>query len=500
MKKIKIFPLMLLICLVLGCAAPAGLALEDPVLAAEAVILADLDTGEIIYSKNMEQSRSPASLTKIMTVMLAFEAVENGQCSMDDIVTAGADCRSGMGDDSSTAGIMPGEQMSFRNLIYCALIQSANEACNIIATYLTGNVSSFVDLMNQKAVELGCYNTHFVDPNGLSSENRTTAYDLYLISREAVRHREFMAICNTAYYEVPPTNMADTRTMNNSNALISSGSVYGSGYIYEGASGVKTGYTRAAGYCLISTAERSGINAIAVVLGCGGLLNTGDEEFYNFVSTIDLYDWLFENFSHRTLLSSGEFFEKVQIELAQGDGSAILHPTRDVVALLPNDLPAESVSTRVKIYEDKLVAPIAAGTALGEVQVLVEGESRGVIPLVNSSDIELSRLEYIKQQLIGFFSQGWVITVLIVLLSLLSVYLLLVARYRRLRRRHLRERRRAEEERRRRRAAQAQQRAREQRQDERYTYVERRPRRTDPADIDELFSPGGYDDPYDDYR
>ena len=152
MKKFKIFPLIILISLVLGCAAPAGWALDDPVLAAEAVILADLDTGEILYSKNMDQSRSPASLTKIMTVMLAFEAVENGQCTMDDIVTAGADCRTGMGEDSSTAGIQPGEQMSFRDLIYCALIQSANESCNIIATYLSGSIGAFVEQMNAKAI------------------------------------------------------------------------------------------------------------------------------------------------------------------------------------------------------------------------------------------------------------------------------------------------------------------------------------------------------------
>ena len=507
MKKFKIFPLIILISLVLGCAAPAGWALDDPVLAAEAVILADLDTGEILYSKNMDQSRSPASLTKIMTAMLAFEAVENGQCTMDDIVTAGADCRTGMGEDSSTAGIQPGEQMSFRDLIYCALIQSANESCNIIATYLSGSIGAFVEQMNAKAAEIGCTNTHFVDPNGLSSENRTTAYDLYLISREAVRHQEFMAICNTPYYEIAPTNMADTRTMNNSNALISAGSVYGSGYLYEGASGVKTGYTRAAGYCLISTAERNDIRALAVVLGCGGQLNTGDEDFFNFVSTIDLYDWLFENFSHRTLLSSTEFFQKVDIALAQGDGGAILHPERDVTALLPNDIPAESISTSVTIYDDKLVAPIAAGTPLGEVRILVEGVDHGIIPLINSSDIEMSKFEYIKMQLKNFFSKGWVITVIVIILVLLAIYLILVARYRRLRRRHLRERRRAEEQRRRQRAMQAQQRARESQQ-QRVQYVDVERRRTNPADIDELFSrydeydeSDGYDpqEDFDDY-
>ena len=493
MKKFKIFPLLLLISLLFAVGAPAAMALEEPELAAQAVVLADLDTEEIIYSKNMEQLRSPASLTKIMTVLLALEALENEQCSMEDMITAGADCRSGMGDDSSTSGIMPGEQMSFRDLLHCALIQSANESCNILATYLSGSISAFVEQMNLRAQELGCLNTKFVDPNGLSSENITTAYDLYLITREAISHPDFMSICNTVYYEVPPTNMSDTRVMHNSNALISAGSIYGSGYVYEGAAGVKTGYTRAAGYCLISTAERDGINALAVVLGCGGLLNTGEEDFGNFVSSIALYDWLFENFSHRTILSSAEFFEKVQVELAAGDGSVILRPERDVTVLIPNDISDESISTSVTIFEDKLIAPLEAGTVLGQVVVSVDGEQMGSIDLVNNSAVELSKSEYLKQRLGEVFSKGWVITLIVVLVLLLAVYLILVARYRALRRRHLQERRRAEEQRRRQRALRerelriyAQQE--EDEPDRRYTRLDTHQRRTDPDELDELFN------------
>lgn len=500
MKKFKFFPLLLLSLLLFSCLSPAALALEDPQTQAQAVVLADLDTGEIIYSKNMEQLRSPASLTKIMTVLLALEALENEQCSMEDMITAGADCRTGMGEDSSTSGIMPGEQMSFRDLLHCALIQSANESCNILATYLSGSIGAFVEQMNARAQELGCTNTRFVDPNGLSSENITTAYDLYIITREAITHPDFMSICNTVYHEIPATNMAEMRTMHNSNALISAGSVYGSHYVYEGAAGVKTGYTRAAGYCLISTAERNGINALAVVLGCGGLLNTGEEEFGNFVSSITLYDWLFDNFSHRTILSSAEYFEKVQVELAAGDGSVILRPERDVTVLIPNEVSDESISTSVVIYDEKLTAPLDAGTVLGQVTVSIDGEEQGRINLVNNSAVELSKIEFIKQRLGEVFSKGWVITLIVVLLALLVVYLILVARYRALRRRHLRERRRAEEMRRRARAQREREMRAQMRQtydgDEQYDeyddygrYERREPeRRTDPADIDELFS------------
>ena len=490
MKKFKIFPLLLLMSLIFSFAAPAALALEDPQTQAQAIVLADLDTGDIIYSKNMEQQRSPASLTKIMTVLLALEALENEQCSMEDMITAGADCRTGMAEDSSTAGIMPGEVMSFKDLLHCALIQSANESCNILATYLSGSIGAFVEKMNARAAELGCLNTRFVDPNGLSSENITTAYDLYIITKEAISHPDFMSICNTVYYEVPATNMSELRTMYNSNALISAGSIYGSGYVYEGAAGVKTGYTRAAGYCLISTAERNGINALAVVLGCGGLLNTGEEDFGNFVDSIKVYNWLFENFSHRTILSSAEFFERVEVALAAGDGSVILRPEQDVTVLIPNEVSDDAISTSVTIYDNMLTAPIAAGTVLGKVVVSIDGEEQGSINLINNSAVELSKLEFLKMRLADIFSRGWVITLIVVVLVLLVIYLILVARYRALRRRHLAERRRIEQERRRMRA----QREREERMqrryedDDRYSYYEEEPPRTDPADIDELFS------------
>lgn len=490
MKKFRFFPLLLLISLLFSCASPAALALEDPQTQAQAIVLADLDTGEIIYSKNMEQQRSPASLTKIMTVLLALEALENEQCSMDDIVTAGADCRTGMGEDSSTSGIMPGEQMKFRDLLHCAMIQSANESCNILATYLSGSIGAFVERMNQRAEELGCVNTRFVDPNGLSSENVTTAYDLYLITQEAIKHPDFMSISNTVYYEIPATNMSELRTMYNSNALISAGSIYGSGYVYEGAAGVKTGYTRAAGYCLISTATRNDIRALAVVLGCGGLLNTGEEDFGNFVDSIKVYDWLFNNFSHRTILSSTQFFEKVNVALAAGDGTVTLRPDRDVTVLIPNEVSDDAISTSVTVFDEKLVAPIEAGTVLGQVVVSVDGEVQGRIDLVNNNAVELSKLEFIKQRLADVFSRGWVITLIVVVVLLLVVYLILVARYRALRRRHLAERRRAEEQRRRMRAQRQYEERRQRRyeDEDRYSYYEEEPPRTDPADIDELFS------------
>ena len=452
MKKIRIFPFILLLCLILGSFSPAVYALDDPVLPAEAVLLADLDTGEILYEKNTQDRRSPASLTKIMTGLLAVEALDSGQCSMTDMVTAGQDCLTGLAEDSSTAGIMPGETMSFKDLFYCAMLHSANEACNVIGTYLSGSISAFVDRMNERAAQLGCEDTHFLDTNGLSNDGHyTTARDLYLITREALKHPDFMTACNTIYYDTEATNLSEPRHMYNSNALITTGGYYGDGYLYDGAAGVKTGYTRAAGYCLVSTAQRNSINAIAIVMGCKGQLNSDadwDGEFYNFVASRRLYDWLFDNFTYRTILDSATFGEKVHVDLAEGDGTFTIRPLDDVTVLLPNDINDEDIETTVTVFEDRLVAPIAANTVLGEVRVSADGKDYGNIKLVNRNDIEMSRSEFIKLRIRNFFAQKWVIAIIVIIIVLAAAYFVLVARYRRLRRRHLRERRRIEEQRR----------------------------------------------------
>ena len=182
MKTRTLLSFLLLLCLFFSFAAPHAVALTAPSVTAESVLLADLDSGNILYEKNMHTRRSPASLTKIMTGLLAAEAVERGDISMDTMITAPADCWTGLDSDSSNAEISPGEQMTFGDYLYCALVKSANEACNVVAFAVAGNIQNFINRMNTRSSELGAVNTYFSDTNGLSSEHHyTTAYDLFLI-------------------------------------------------------------------------------------------------------------------------------------------------------------------------------------------------------------------------------------------------------------------------------------------------------------------------------
>ena len=424
-------------------------ALDDPDINAKAAVLVDLNSGRPLYSLNMDEQRSPASLTKIMAVLLALEAVDSGRCSMDTVITAQSDCRIGMDESSSTAGIQPGTELTMRELLYCAMIKSANEACNIIGSYLGGSIEGFVERMNQRAAELGCVNTHFVTTNGLSAEGHySSAYDLYLITAEAIKHPEFLKIANTLSYLPTSEAVNAGETMYNSTALLHEAPAYPGDYIYEYASGVKTGYTRAAGYCLVSTAEKDGIHVLAVVMGCDGLLNAGLDEYRNFSSTIDLYEWAFENFAYQDVLKRSDTVTKAEVSMAKDQVQAVLKPANNVRLLLPKDVGADRITTDVSVKEELLVAPLAEGAVLGEVRVYVDGELYDSTELVNTLAIELSRTEYLKQKLAEVFTQGWVIALLVVLGLFALAYLALVLRYRSLRKKHLRERRAAEQRRR----------------------------------------------------
>ena len=394
MKIFRIFPVLLVLCLLFALFAPCALALDGPQLTAQAVLLADLDSGAVLYERNADAQRSPASITKIMTVMLTLEAVERGEIRLDDPVTAGADCRRGMRDDSSTTGIVAGETLRLEDLLYCAAVASGNDACNVLAAYVAGDIPSFVALMNRRAEGLGCTQTHFVDPHGLSYDNLTSARDLYHITLEAMRLPAFMELCDCPAVTVPATNVFPPRELKSSNALISDQGIYGDRYLYEGAHGVKTGYTRAAGYCLISTAERNGLRLLAVVLGCDGPYLSDTDTRYSFVDTAKLYDWAFESFRPRELCTRGQTLSRCQALSAWGDPWFSLEAGSALSLLLPEGAQPE---LRLELEDASLQAPIAAGELLGQAVFLLEGRELGRVPLVAGRSVDESLWAYVAR-------------------------------------------------------------------------------------------------------
>lgn len=442
MKKYKFLVLFLIICILsVNIISPAAYAVSDPAPSSNEVMLVDATTGNIVYAKNENNKAYPASLTKVMTVMLAVEAIEKGKVALTDNVTAGKDINAGLSDDGSSSGIVPGETMTLENLLYCAMLSSANEACNIIAEYIGGDIQTFVGMMNSRAAELGCTGTHFANAHGLPDKNHyTTASDFAKISLAAISHPLFAKICNTVTRTVPATNVSKERTLQNTNGLINVNSELYPGYLYQYAAGVKTGHTTDAGYCLVSTATKDGVKLLCVVLGGKEVDTSGKPKYTNFLDSILLYNWAFQNFSYHDILKTTDLVKDLPVKMGKNADFVTVHPETAVRALLPNDEDNSTFEQKITIYnEDKktdLVAPVQAGTALGEISIERNGVVYGTSKLVASTSIDLSYSQFIKAKIANTLKKPLVILFILLVLAFFGAYVYLVVRYKRGKRRY----------------------------------------------------------------
>ena len=217
MKIRRLFSLFFCLVLALSLAAPARAAADDVgdwEVEAKAALLIDPDTEEILYARNIHERLYPASLTKIMTCLLVLEAIDSKVIDMDTVLTASEPAVTSIPPDGSTAGIQVGEELTVEELLYCIMLSSANEGCNILAEAVSGSIEAFVEKMNDKAAALKCEDTRFANTNGLPDPNHyTTAWDLYVITKEARTHPEFMPLVGTIYHEVPATNLSEARKL-----------------------------------------------------------------------------------------------------------------------------------------------------------------------------------------------------------------------------------------------------------------------------------------------
>ena len=440
MKKLRFPSMIVLIALLLSLWAPTALAI--PAAPADnsraVVLLAENGSSEtVLFTKNEKERVYPASLTKIMTVLLAVEAIENGQASLGDMVTAQPGFDFDMIIGGSSVYMTTGETMSLENLLYCAMIASANEVCNVIGTYIGGTLDNFLAMMNDRATELGCTDTHFANTHGLPNPNHyTTAWDFALILKEAASHELFMKICNTVDYTVPDTNVASERHLENTNSLINpTNYLYPGDFGYEYARGVKTGHTSEAGYCLASTAEKDGEVLLCIVMNCQAYqLDDGSWFYGHFIDSRALYEWGYENFSYQEILRSSELVADVPVTMGSDADSVSIRPSVSINSLLPNDVDPASFERTVKLYpeveEAGLTAPVSAGQTVGEISVSLNGEIYGTAPVVTSTSVDMSRTQFMKNQLMDTLKQPGVVFTFWGLMLLFILYLLLVVRYR----------------------------------------------------------------------
>lgn len=422
-------------------------AAEEIDILARGVCLIEANTGKVLYAKNADDKMYPASTTKVMTVLLAVEAIEAGDLSTDTVYTAPDDLYFDMSSDSSTQNIKAGEEMMLYDILRCALVTSANEACNWLAQIVAGDHAAFVKMMNDRAKALGCRNTNFVNTHGLQDENHyVTASDMARIYMEARKNKLFIDLASTVSYNIEPTNLSDMRSLTNTNKLL----VKNSGYYYEYCTGGKTGSTSAAGYCLASSASKGDLDLISVVMGAEAVSENQQTTIQSFSETARLFQWGFDNFSYRTVLEDSWLLTEVAVEMGSDTDSVILRPSNSITALLDNAVVEEDIIYDFNIYHEKagvvLEAPIKAGETLGEVSVYCKDEYLGTADLVANTAVSLSKLEYMTREVKAFFALPLVWIVIILFVLMLVAYIVLVIRYNIIRRRIRAEKRARREE------------------------------------------------------
>lgn len=348
---------------------------KGPSVDADSAILMDLSTGLILYEKNSHKEQYPASITKIMTTLLAIE-----NCSMGEIVTFSHDAIFGIETGSSHIGIDVGEKLTLEQCLYAIMLASANEVSWGVAEHISGSVSSFADLMNQRAKELGCKNTHFVNANGLHDDNHyTSAYDMALISRQAMKYSTFRKITSTKRYTIPPTNKHE-----NENAFLNHHQMlYGykyPKYEYEYCIGGKTGYTTKAGSTLVTFAAKDGIELVCVVMRANGAASPENE----YTDTTALFNFGFENYKKYEITndtvstedsplftSYSPFFSTEDSPLKIGN---------DAYVLLPNDAEFEDAKEDI-VFNNNI--PLEDGeNVIGTISYTYAGKTVGSTDII----------------------------------------------------------------------------------------------------------------------
>ena len=342
---------------------------------AKSAVLMDAASGRVLYSQNQDEKLPPASVTKVMTMLLICEAIDSGRVTTDDSVTV-SDRAAGMG--GSQMYMEPGETHTLDELLTGISMVSANDACVAAAEYISGSVEIFVEEMNKRAAALGLQNTHFVNTNGLPvADHYSSAYDIAVISSELLKHDMIIPYLTAPSGTSVVGKNADKQTtleMVNTNKLLRS---------YSGAIGIKTGFTQDAGYCLSAAAERNGLRLIAVVLGC-------ESSKIRFAEAARLLDYGFASYEAVQIAVKDELVGSASVDKGI-TGFTDLRAGENIQFLVPKGASSD-ITYSVKPYDD-LAAPVKEGQKAGTLIITKNGEKTAEYDLFADTDVKKAGLK-----------------------------------------------------------------------------------------------------------
>ena len=342
---------------------PAAAAAVELPITSRAALLMEKTTGQILYTQNEHEQLEPASVTKVMTLLLTMEAIDSGTISYDDVVTVSA-YAAGMG--GSQVFLAEGEQITVEELVKAVCVASGNDAAAALAEQVAGTAELFVEKMNRRAAELGMNDTHFVNCTGLTAEGHvTSAYDIALMSRELILHHPDIRRFTTIWMD---TIRGGTFQLANTNKLIR---------FYDGATGLKTGYTASAGYCISATAERDGMELIAVIM------KAPDKD----TRSSDAKALLSYGFAAYTLAPAAPEEPLPPVPVAMGTQDAVQPVLETPEATVLLEKAAAGGLTREVRLEPSVAAPVTAGQVLGELTLKSGGDTVLTVPLTAGEDV-----------------------------------------------------------------------------------------------------------------
>ncbi len=358
--------LCLLLASILAASSLVGVHAADLDLAAPSAILMDASTGTVLYESNAHERLRPASVTKVMTLLLVMEALDDGRISWSDTITTSAAAAAKGG---SQIYLEENEQLSFEEMLKAVVVSSANDCATALAEHVAGSEAAFVGMMNERAAELGMTDTHFVNCTGLddeadAAEHLTTAWDIAIMSRELLKHSEIKKYTTIWMDTVRNGEFG----LSNTNKLVR---------FYDGTTGLKTGYTSAAGYCLSASAERNGMELIAVVMHCSSSTD-------RFESAKALLNYGFSNYALVTPQPDGAI-GSVRVVLGKAD--AITPVLESAEPILVDKALVSGVTTEIQI-DESVAAPVEPGQALGRMVVYANGQTLAEIALVAPERVE----------------------------------------------------------------------------------------------------------------
>lgn len=388
-----------------------------------AAYLSNIENDRVLFELNSGETVYPASTVKLMTAIVAFDEFEG---ALDTQITVTREMLKEVAGNK--IGFYEGEIVTVRQMLYCMLVNSANDAAIILAHATAGDTASFVRMMNEKAAWIGAYNTYYMNPTGLHDDLMvTTAADTAMIAKYAYSIPEFINITSTSKYVMDATNRSDYRSIYNRNCLISK--FYSVDYYYSKAIGMNAGATTQGGYALCAVAEdkERGLTYLAVVLGA----ESEDGKLYNYINGTNMLEWAFDAYDYAKVLSSSSVICELPVKLSSTLDYVTLVPKDDITVYLPTSVDLKTdIKYSYNTYSDSLNAPVEAGAEAGTITVLYGDEILGTCPLITTSSITRSEFLHFLEEVKAFASGRFFIGSVISAVVLSVLYVLYRARQR----------------------------------------------------------------------